>query len=762
MAGIPSVITLGQVTTDTVSLQIVGPVGGGRSSVALVGDVNGDGYSDVILGLYGTDLTGRASAGTSYVLFGDPALTGTIRLEDLPGSAGFRIDGAAAGDSAGSSVASAGDVNGDGFLDMIISANGASPSGRTAAGSAFVVYGGASGPVDMDLAGLSAQQGFRIDGAAAGDGGGLLVATAGDVNGDGYADMIVGAWQADPGGRPDAGSSYVVFGRAGELHSLDLAALAPSDGFRIDGAAASDNSGYSVASAGDVNGDGYADLLIGAPLADPSFRANAGSTYLIYGKASGFHDLDLVALSVADGIRIDGALAADQSGRSVASAGDVNNDGFADLLIGAWQAQVGDGSIYVVYGGPAGPSTMDLANLTPAEGFRINGAAGEFIGTSVASAGDVNGDGLTDMIIGAPLAGWSRGFFPGSSYVVYGQATGRGTLNLSHLSSAEGFRIDGMPGEESGNSVSSAGDLNGDGYADVLIGTDPVNSPQGVGPTNSYVIFGEATTPVLRVAGPSGAALYGGDFDDTLLGGAGSDFLFSGDGRDVLLGGAGRDTLLGGDGTDLDAGGDGADVLYAGDGDDGMFGEAGDDILGGNAGRDTLVGGDGDDLAFGGADDDTLYGQAGADHLRGDAGDDILVGDAGRDTLVGGEGHDLAFGGGDDDILYGEAGADHLRGDAGDDTLIGGAGDDTLVGGAGVDVFVFNLNHGLDWIPDFTAGLDHILLQGSGYNAYAQLVAFGAIVITSDTHATISTGSGTITLDGTGLAALATSDFFFG
>src|SRR5262249_41713163 len=115
-------------------------------------------------------------------------------------------------------------------------------------------------------------------------------ASAGDVNGDGLDDLIIGAHREDANGRVDAGAAYVIFGKAGGLSNANLANLAPSDGFRIIGAAAGDNTGYSVSSAGDFNGDGFADILVGAPDADPNGSTRGGSVYVIYGKASGFGD----------------------------------------------------------------------------------------------------------------------------------------------------------------------------------------------------------------------------------------------------------------------------------------------------------------------------------------------------------------------------------------------------------------------------------------------------------------------------------------
>ena len=291
---------------------------------------------------------GACLAALSAVALGVlPQQQGTV---DLLTQANVTLNSAATGDQSGYSVASAGDVNGDGRADVIVGAPYANPSSRNDAGSSYVIYGTAS-PSNVDLASLESS-GFRIDGAAAFDYSGYSVASAGDVNGDGRADVIVGAPYANPSSRGDAGSSYVIYGTASPSN-INLASLGSSSGFRIDGAAANDRSGYSVASAGDVNGDGLADVIVGAPTADPPSRSNAGSSYVIYGTASP-SNVNLASLDGSSGFRIDGAAANDNSGYSVASAGDVNGDGRADVIVGADRASPFSrstaGSTYVIYG----------------------------------------------------------------------------------------------------------------------------------------------------------------------------------------------------------------------------------------------------------------------------------------------------------------------------------------------------------------------------------------------------------------------------
>ena len=267
-----------------------------------------------------------------------------------------------------------------------------------------------------DSSGLSATQtvavtvqdvddtGITILGDSAYDYTGRSVSDAGDVNGDGIADIIIGAQNADPSGRSGAGKAYVIYGGR-DLDTIDLSTLTAAQGFAIDGASSGDRLGNSVSSAGDLNGDGYDDLIVGAPYADPQSRNSAGEAYVIYG-GQGLGDIDLANELISEqGFRLDGAYASDQAGNSVSNAGDVNGDGYDDLIIGARYADAAntdEGAAYVIYGGP-GLTDVDLADpLAISDGFAILGAsAGGLAGHSVSSARDVNGDGYDDVIVGA-------------------------------------------------------------------------------------------------------------------------------------------------------------------------------------------------------------------------------------------------------------------------------------------------------------------------------------------------------------------------
>jgi hypothetical protein len=431
-----------------------------------------------------------------------------IDLGSLSGADGFRMDGVVSGDRAGGSVSAAGDINGDGIDDLIIGADGADPNGDRS-GSSYVVFGQNTASAGdfaatLALSDLDGSNGFRLDGVAARDYAGYSVSAAGDINGDGLDDLIIGAFGVDLNGSY-SGSSYVVFGRntasSGNFAAtLALSSLDGSNGFRIDGVAMYDFSGRAVSAAGDINGDGLDDLIIGANRASPNGNGS-GSSYVVFGKSTPFAaTLALSSLDGSNGFRIDGVVANNSSGSSVGAAGDINGDGIGDLFIGAnsdGPNGTGSGSSYVVFGQSTPfAATLALSSLDGSNGFRVDGAAMYDYsgGAAVSAAGDVNGDGVSDLIIGASGAGSSSG----SSYVVFGQNTAStgnfaATLDLSSLNGSNGFRLDGVAmNDSSGRAVSAAGDINGDGLDDLIIGASTA-SPNGAASGSSYVVFGQST-----------------------------------------------------------------------------------------------------------------------------------------------------------------------------------------------------------------------------------------------------------------------------
>lgn len=355
------------------------------------------------------------------------------------------------------------DLNGDGYADVVVGALNASPGGRTAAGTASVYLGGPSG--------ISASPDRVLEGAAAQDRLGARVASAGDVNGDGYGDLVVGAETASPGGMDSAGAVSLFLGGPSGIGATPDQVLS--------GLAAGDHLGRSAASAGDVNGDGYADLVIGAYRASPGGRISAGTASVYLGGRSG--------VSATPSQVFEGMAASDNFGVRVASAGDVNGDGFGDFVVGATNASAGGrtsaGTATVYLGALSGGATPSLV---------LEGAAPNNYFGVVGSAADVNGDGYSDVLVGASQAGTT-----GTASIFHGGPAGVAATPTLVLAGA-------MSGDSFGVSLANAGDVNRDGYADIIVGSHASLGARSMVGTASIFLGGPSgvgSTPAQRLDG---------------------------------------------------------------------------------------------------------------------------------------------------------------------------------------------------------------------------------------------------------------------
>ena len=472
----PSTIDLENLGTGGISFTGHNIYHGIGLSLSAAGDINGDGFDDLILGARNglASYQNNNNKGESYLIFGASTLPTSIELGSL-GSKGVVFRSTTVFDAAGR-VSAAGDVNGDGFDDLIIGAPSYGASRVYFKQGGYIVYGRPQFPTVVSV--LDSDVIIERESDAFPDLTGFSVSSAGDVNGDGFDDLILGAPHNGAAGnlKTYAGSSFLIFSGSALPATIKLATLG-SLGVKIFGADAGDESGRGVSNAGDVNGDGYDDLIIGAWKADAANNAklNAGESYLIFGRAIFPATIDLKTLGSA-GMTIFGADADDSSGFSVSGAGDVNADGFDDLLIGATGADAlgnnkqSAGESYVIFGKAVLPSTMNLAQLA-ANGIKIIGASSnDRSGQSVSDAGDVNGDGFTDLIIGAtgvlPQSNYSSR--SGAGYVIFG---GNGfTSSVNKLGTSVPETLTGTSAAD--NMVGGRGDdiLIGNGGADVLLG----------------------------------------------------------------------------------------------------------------------------------------------------------------------------------------------------------------------------------------------------------------------------------------------------
>jgi FG-GAP repeat len=496
-------------------------------SVAGVGDVNGDGLGDFLIGA--TEGSGdilNDPPGRAFLFYGAPGLTlGGVAAD----SADVTFVGEDNGWQTGFCVAGAGDVNGDGFDDLLIGASRAKTNSNTASGRVYLVWGGAALPATVNLIALLPTEGVVINGAQTGDLLGTSLAGLGDVDLDGVPDMLLGAsGEGQDDGSNARGSAYILYGDPALPALLEIEAPVGATVSRFIGTANNDDVGESASVAGDVNADGFMDALVGSERA-PSGTGTNGAAYILYGGAALPASTDLASLG-ALGTVINGQISGDLLGHDVAGGSDVDGDGYADVLLGARNAAAPgtqSGRAYLLHGDASLPLAIAAASIGSTQsGVVFNGIdANDSAGAAVATGGDVDGDGLPDLLIGASggdPGGGTNG--EGEVYLVDGGSwPGSGALSLGALNE-HGVVLNGVDAGDAagsssphGHALAIVGDVDGDGFADVLVGA-PSADPAGGSSGAAWLVKGtchmsQAVGPVaeggtlnLRAHGAPGAA----------------------------------------------------------------------------------------------------------------------------------------------------------------------------------------------------------------------------------------------------------------
>ncbi|MCO4774175.1 MAG: FG-GAP repeat protein, partial [Deltaproteobacteria bacterium] len=427
-----------------------------------------------------------------------------LTLDPLITTSSWEIEGVDASLYLGASASCAGDLNGDGYADVVVGVPG---YGTSAQGQVRVFYGASMG--------LPSTPDVTWNGSFANGYVGTSVDMAGDLNGDGYGDLVVGA----PGNGVSFGTEgrvYIFHGSGTGIAGFANTTLAMP--LLIGNSSVDDKFGFSVAGAGDTNGDGYSDIVVGAPGCEGGTGyANNGCAFVYTGTATGL--IGTPAWNVV------GDSNGDDAGQSVDGAGDVNGDGFADVIIGA-PAAGSNGEVYVFHGGGSGLGSSPDSTLS------IQGSGSEF-GDSVSTAGDVNGDGYADVLVGADQAGCANGSYCGWAGLFLGSVGG--------VAGTQSWEIGGSQATgRMGGAVSTAGDLNGDGLADWVIGEYSYSSGSSdVG--RAHIFFGASTfgsgsgTTSLETVSSGGTVIVGSDVGEELGGAVSAAGDVDGDGIGDLL-----------------------------------------------------------------------------------------------------------------------------------------------------------------------------------------------------------------------------------
>ncbi|WP_289665489.1 HYR domain-containing protein [Flavobacterium panacagri] len=441
-------------------------------SVKTAGDVNNDGIDDFIIGApgnynpwYGKDKVYKIIHGAAFVVFGkSTGFSPNIDLGLLDGTNGFAVRNDTPSNNfpeTGYDVSSAGDINGDGIDDFMISDPIRQSTYGNEVGHVYFIFGKSGGfPADFNLSSLNGTNGFTLIGNENYGNVGNEISSVGDINGDGFQDIAV----ITRGSGAGNGKCVIIYGKNGSFPAIiRVNEINGSNGFIITGDPIIGKIGINVSGLGDVNGDNIPDIGIGYNNAAPS------RVFIIFGRSANFPAVFNVSeINGTNGFVIENSETPINSYAEIAKAGDVNGDGFNDIFVT---------SSYVLFGRSTFPKTVDLKDLNGSNGFKVT----NYFGNNFGGAGDFNGDGIDDC------------FF--DSGILYGKKAWNSAVNLSYISNKEFLKLNIADTYSHKTAINFAGDVNKDGISDLIIGSyrDSYGSNLKVNwnPGSAYVVFGK-------------------------------------------------------------------------------------------------------------------------------------------------------------------------------------------------------------------------------------------------------------------------------
>lgn len=418
-------------------------------------DFDGDGLDELIIGAPEND-NYWSNGGKTYIVLGSEIVSGgTIDLYYVSHS----FLGDSSTEESGSSLDCGGDLNGDGTPDLIVGA----PGWDLNRGAAYIISGSDLGaPAENSLGDAhTVIRGESSSGMA-----GSSVSFAGDVDGDGLDDVLIGAW-ANDGGGTFAGRSYLFYGSS--LTKLNVTHSASDADAIFTGSESGDRSGASISGVGDIDGDGLDDIIVGAYGYDSEvLGAYTGAAHIFSGAA--LQGQSSLTLSSADYL-LEGEEGGDYAGYSVGSAGDIDQDGLSDIYVSSAEAE-GSGVVYIVLGSDL---TFGSTSLTAASVAFIGESSGDRSGVAVVSDTDVDGDGLIDILIGGYSVDGSANN-SGRTYALLGDGWGLGS---DVFMADSDWYFDGLYSDDNSGFALASGDFNGDGLADIAIGAPGAGKSKG-------------------------------------------------------------------------------------------------------------------------------------------------------------------------------------------------------------------------------------------------------------------------------------------